>query len=78
MSQSPILVTGAAGRVGGVGGEVVEILRSKGHPVRALVGRMMIGPRRCGRRGPRSSSATSLGPTMSREPWKAAVACTSA
>jgi nucleoside-diphosphate-sugar epimerase len=35
MSQSPILVTGAAGRIGGVGGEVVDILRSKGPPVRA-------------------------------------------
>ena len=37
MSQSPILVTGAAGRIGGVGGEVVNILRRKGLPVRALV-----------------------------------------
>jgi len=37
MSQSPILVTGAAGRIGGVGGEVVDILRSRGLPVRALV-----------------------------------------
>src|SRR5580700_535279 len=37
MSQSPILVTGAAGRIGGVGPEVVDILRSKGLPVRALV-----------------------------------------
>ena len=37
MSRSPILVTGAAGRVGGVGGEVVKILRRKGQPVRALV-----------------------------------------
>src|SRR3954465_10879989 len=36
MSQSPILVTGAAGRIGGVGGEVVGLLRSKGLPVRAL------------------------------------------
>src|SRR3954451_10062011 len=37
MSQSPILVAGAAGRNGGVGGEVVDRLRSKGLPVRALV-----------------------------------------
>src|SRR5262245_44986489 len=37
MSQSKILVTGAAGRLGGVGGEVVEILRSRDLPVRALV-----------------------------------------
>ena len=33
----PILVTGAAGRLGGVGGSVVEILRRRGLPVRALV-----------------------------------------
>jgi uncharacterized protein YbjT (DUF2867 family) len=37
MPESPILVTGAAGRIGGVGGEVVAILRGKGLPVRALV-----------------------------------------
>ena len=37
MSHSPILVTGAAGRFGGVGGEVVDILRGKGLSVRALV-----------------------------------------
>src|SRR5215510_2589801 len=35
----PILVTGAAGRVGGVGGLVVEALRRRGLPVRALVRR---------------------------------------
>src|SRR4051794_17879578 len=35
--DAPILVTGAAGRIGGVGGEVVEILRRRGLPVRALV-----------------------------------------
>jgi len=35
----PILVTGAAGRVGGVGGAVVEALRRRGLPVRALVRR---------------------------------------
>src|SRR4051812_31392498 len=33
----PILVTGAAGRLGGVGGEIVEILRGRDLPVRALV-----------------------------------------
>jgi uncharacterized protein YbjT (DUF2867 family) len=37
MSINPILVTGAAGRVGGVGGAVVEALRRRGLPVRALV-----------------------------------------
>jgi NAD(P)H dehydrogenase (quinone) len=35
--DAPILVTGAAGRVGGVGREVVEILRGRDLPVRALV-----------------------------------------
>src|SRR5262245_65463550 len=35
----PILVTGAAGRVGGVGGAVVEALRRRDLPVRALVRR---------------------------------------
>src|SRR5215470_8550071 len=35
----PILVTGAAGRVGGVGGVVVKALRRRGLPVRALVRR---------------------------------------
>jgi NAD(P)H dehydrogenase (quinone) len=37
--HGPILVTGAAGRVGGVGRSVVEILRRRGLPVRALVRR---------------------------------------
>ena len=37
MSQAPILVTGAAGRVGGIGRDVVEILRGRDLPVRALV-----------------------------------------
>ena len=37
--ESPILVTGAAGRVGGIGGEVVERLRKRSLPVRALVHR---------------------------------------
>ena len=36
---SPVLVTGAAGRVGSVGRRVVEILRKSGQPVRALVRR---------------------------------------
>ena len=35
--ESPVLVTGAAGRVGAVGRMVVEILRQRGLPVRALV-----------------------------------------
>ncbi len=38
-ADAPILVTGAAGRVGGVGRTIVEILRRRDLPVRALVHR---------------------------------------
>lgn len=37
--EAPVLVTGAAGQVGGVAGRVVELLRLSGMPVRALVRR---------------------------------------
>jgi NAD(P)H dehydrogenase (quinone) len=37
--DNPILVTGAAGRMGGVGRTVVELLRQRNLPVRALVRR---------------------------------------
>jgi len=37
MATKPILVTGAAGRVGSVGFKIVEFLREKGLPVRAMV-----------------------------------------
>lgn len=37
MNDDPILVTGAAGRLGGVGRTVVGLLRQRGLPVRALV-----------------------------------------
>jgi hypothetical protein len=36
-SHPAILILGAAGRLGGVGGQVVDILRSKGLSVRAVV-----------------------------------------
>jgi uncharacterized protein YbjT (DUF2867 family) len=36
-SNAPILVTGAAGRTGGVGGAIVDFLRGRNLPVRALV-----------------------------------------
>jgi hypothetical protein len=36
--SNPILVTGAAGRVGGVGGAVVEALRRRELPVRRAPG----------------------------------------
>ena len=35
--NTPILVTGAAGRVGGVGRTVTELLLKQGKPVRAIV-----------------------------------------
>ncbi len=38
-TQKPILVTGAAGRVGAVGSTVTELLRKQGLPVRATVRR---------------------------------------
>ena len=38
-SDNPVLVTGAAGRVGGAGGAVVEALRRRDLAVRALVRR---------------------------------------
>lgn len=37
--ESPILVTGAAGRVGGVGRTIVDLLRRRGLPVRAMAHR---------------------------------------
>jgi len=37
MSNQPYLVTGAAGRVGSVGFKIVQFLREKGIPVRAMV-----------------------------------------
>jgi len=37
--DSPIVVTGAAGRIDGVGRTVVELLRQRNLPVRALVRR---------------------------------------
>src|SRR5207344_2428248 len=37
--DNPILVTGAAGAVGGIGPSLTEFLLSKGHKVRAMVRR---------------------------------------
>ena len=37
--DNPILVTGAAGAVGGIGRNLTEFLLAKGHKVRALVRR---------------------------------------
>ena len=51
----PILVTGAAGRVGGVGGLVVEALQRRGLPVRAMVRREDDRAGRCLRHPPTDS-----------------------
>ena len=37
--DNPILVTGAAGAVGGIGRTLTELLLARGHKVRALVRR---------------------------------------
>jgi nucleoside-diphosphate-sugar epimerase len=37
--DNPILVTGAAGAVGGIGRSLTELLLARGHKVRALVRR---------------------------------------
>ena len=76
--EAPILVTGAAGRTGGVGGEIVDILLSRGLPVRALVRTDDDRAEALRAPGLRSSSATSPGSRTSRVPWKAAAACISA
>ena len=76
--DGPILVTGAAGRVGGVGGAVVEMLRQRNLPVRRWSDAKMNVPTRCEPSVPRSLSATSPGPGMSPVLWRVANACTSA
>ena len=68
--DAPILVTGAAGRVGGVGGTVVEALRQRNLPVRAWSIAKMNVPMRCEPSAPRSLSATSPVPAMSRGLWQ--------
>ena len=73
-----ILVTGAAGRLGGVGGTIVEMLRQLAFPsARWSVAKMSV-PKRCAPSAPRSWSATSPGPGMWRGPWRVADACISA
>ena len=56
--EAPILVTGAAGRTGGVGGEIVEILRSRGLPVRRSCGLMTAEPEIFARPEPKLSWGT--------------------
>ncbi len=74
----PILVTGAAGRVGGVGGLIVEALRRRDLPVRALVRRDDERADALRTKAQGSSSPTSPVRVTSCAPWRAASACTSA
>jgi hypothetical protein len=64
----PILVTGSAGRLGAVGRTVVEVLRLRGLPVRALVPREDKGSDALRAIGPKSLPATSPAPGISRVP----------
>jgi uncharacterized protein YbjT (DUF2867 family) len=70
--QDPILVTGAAGKVGAVGRTVVELLRRHDLPVRALV------RRHDERADALSATAVTLrAPSTLPAPWRAADACIS-
>ena len=76
--DNPILVTGAAGRVGGVGRTIVELLcRATCQFARWSDGKTN-GLRHCEPQALRSSSVTSLGPRMSHALWKVADASISA
>src|SRR3981189_391024 len=50
-NDNPILVTGAAGAVGGIGRNLTELLLARGHKVRALVRREEARPEALRRRG---------------------------
>jgi len=76
--DSPIVVTGAAGRIGGVGRTVVELLRQRNLPVRALVRREDERATALRALAQRSLSATSHGPRMLRALWQVAGGCISA
>jgi nucleoside-diphosphate-sugar epimerase len=56
--DNPILVTGAAGAVGGIGRNLTEFLLKKGHKVRAWFGVRTRAPKRCGGSAQRSWRAT--------------------
>ena len=76
--DAPILVTGAAGRMGGVGGTVVEILRQRDLPVRALVRQDDARAEALRATGAEVVVGDSPGREMSRRLWQAAAACISA
>jgi NAD(P)H dehydrogenase (quinone) len=76
--DSPIVVTGAAGRIGGVGRTVVELLRQRNLPVRALVRREDERATALRATGAEVLSATSHGPRELRALWQVAGGCISA
>jgi len=63
--ERPILVTGAAGRVGAVGRTIVELLRQRGVPAAHWSARRMSAPKRCARPAPKWSLATLRMPLIS-------------
>ena len=73
-----ILVTGAGGGIGGVGGKVVALLRERGRAVRAMVQHDDDRADPCARSAPTSSSVTSRGQQMSRRPSTRSNECSSA
>jgi len=68
----PILVTGAAGRIGGVAAPWSRPCAARPAGQRAWSAARTNGPPPCGRPAPRSPSATSPAPRTSRVPWKGA------
>ena len=56
--DNPILVTGAAGAVGGIGRKLTEFLLANGHKVRAMFGVRTSAPRPYGGSAQRSYRAT--------------------
>jgi len=58
MSEPLYLITGAGGGTGGVSRQVIELLRARGHRVRALVHHDDAERIRCANSAPKSSSVT--------------------
>ncbi len=72
------MVTGAAGRLGGVGGTIVEMPRQRGLPVRALVHREDERAEMLRATGAEVVVGDLTGPWTWRGPWRVADASISA
>ena len=70
-----ILVTGAGGGIGDVGGKVVALLRQRGLAVERWHTTTTTAPMPCARLAPMSSSVTLRGRQMSRRPWNRSSGC---